>query len=52
MKSVKYLDNDAAALKASIAADEQTRVYLADALKIFGDMEAKTREIVRAGLTA
>ncbi|TFK89194.1 aldolase [Polyporus arcularius HHB13444] len=52
VKSVKYLDNDAAALKASIAADEQTRVYLADALKIFGDMEAKTREIVRAGLTA
>ncbi|RPD70191.1 aldolase [Lentinus tigrinus ALCF2SS1-7] len=52
VKSIKYLDNGAAALKESIASDEQTRVYLADALKVFGDMELKTREIVRAALTA
>ena len=52
VKSVKYLDNGAAALKEAIASDEQTRVYRADALKVFGDMELKTREIVRAALTA
>ena len=50
MKSTDFLENGAAALRESISADAETARKLADALKIFGEMEVKTKELVRAVL--
>ena len=41
-----------AALKEAIAVDAETSRKLADALKIFGEMEEKTKELLRAALKA
>lgn len=48
--STDYLENGAAALRESIASDAETTRKLTDALKIFGEMEAKTKELVRGVL--
>lgn len=50
VKSTDFLENGAAALRESISADAETARKLADALKIFGEMEVKTKELVRAVL--
>ena len=50
VKSVDYLADDAAALKKAIAADAETSRKLADALKIFGEMEEQTRSLFRVAL--
>ena len=47
-----YLENDGADLKEAIAEDAETTRKLADALKIFGEMEVQTKELIRAVLQA
>ena len=50
MKLTNYLENGATALREAIATDAETTRKLTDALKIFGEMETKTKELVRAAL--
>ncbi|EJF66699.1 aldolase [Dichomitus squalens LYAD-421 SS1] len=50
VKATNFLENGGAALREAIAADAETTRKLADALKIFGEMEAKTKELIRAKL--
>ncbi|TBU48333.1 aldolase [Dichomitus squalens] len=50
VKVTNFLENGGAALREAIAADAETTRKLADALKIFGEMEAKTKELIRAKL--
>ncbi|KAI0639407.1 aldolase [Trametes polyzona] len=52
VKAINYLENDAAALKEAFAADAETSRKMGDALRIFGEMEAKTKELLRAALQA
>ena len=50
--TVDYLASGGAALKEAIAADPETSRRLADALKIFGEQEDKTKVLVRGLLSA
>ncbi|KAI0756986.1 hypothetical protein C8Q80DRAFT_70088 [Daedaleopsis nitida] len=50
VKNINFLENNGAALREALSADAETTRKLADALKIFGEMEAKTKELVRAVL--
>ena len=50
VKLTNYLENGATALREAIATDAETTRKLTDALKIFGEMETKTKELVRAAL--
>ena len=52
MKNTDYIANNAAALREAIAADAETTRKLADALKIFGEMETKLKELLRAVLVS
>ncbi|KAI0651857.1 aldolase [Trametes meyenii] len=52
VKSTDYLANDAAALREAFAADGEASRKMADALRIFGEMEEKTKELLRAALRA
>ncbi|KAH9944381.1 aldolase [Epithele typhae] len=52
VKSADYLANGGAALKSAIAADAETSRKLEDALKIFGEQEDKTKDLIRAALMA
>ncbi len=52
MKTTNFLENNGSALREATAADAETTRKLADALKIFGEMEAKTKELIRAVLSA
>ncbi|KAI0825130.1 aldolase [Trametes gibbosa] len=52
VKDINYLENDGAALKEAFAADAETDRRMKDALRIFGEMEAKTKELLRAALQA
>ncbi|RPD82548.1 aldolase [Lentinus tigrinus ALCF2SS1-7] len=52
VKTINYLENNGTALGEAIAADAETTRKLADALKIFGEMEEKTKELIRAALNA
>ncbi|KAF7791855.1 hypothetical protein EIP86_002879 [Pleurotus ostreatoroseus] len=45
-----YLTNGAAAFKEALAADEEASRKLADALKIFGEMEQRTRDLIKVEL--
>lgn len=47
-----FLANDADALRKALAADAEATRKLADALKIFDEMEQKTKELARKELTA
>ena len=47
-----YLVNGAAALKVALEGDGEVSRKLADALKIFAEMEAKTKELIRDKLAA
>ncbi|CDO71567.1 hypothetical protein BN946_scf184911.g37 [Trametes cinnabarina] len=49
---INFLENGAAALREAFAADAETSRKMADALKIFGEMEEKTKELLRAALKA
>ncbi|KAI0778190.1 hypothetical protein BD413DRAFT_507413 [Trametes elegans] len=51
-RSVNYLENGAAALRDAFTADAESSRKMADALKIFGEMETKTKELLRAALQA
>lgn len=46
-----YLASSAAPLREALAVDAESTRKLADALKIFGEMESKLRELVKAELT-
>ncbi|EIM82164.1 aldolase [Stereum hirsutum FP-91666 SS1] len=46
-----YLASSAAPLREALAVDAESTRKLADALKIFGEMESKLREIIKAELT-
>ncbi|RDX55857.1 aldolase [Lentinus brumalis] len=48
VKTTNFLENNGSALREATAADAETTRKLADALKIFGEMEAKTKELIRA----
>ncbi|KAL1951934.1 hypothetical protein VTO73DRAFT_1083 [Trametes versicolor] len=52
VKNVDYLANDAQALKDAFKADAETSRKMADALRIFGEMETKTKDLLRAALQA
>ena len=52
VKNTDYIANNAAALREAIAADAETTRKLADALKIFGEMETKLKELLRAVLVS
>ena len=52
VKTTNYIENNGAALREALAADAETTRKLADALKIFGEMEDKTKELIRAALQA
>lgn len=52
VKNVDYLANDAAALKEAFKKDAETSRKMADALRIFGEMETKTKDLLRAALQA
>ena len=45
-----YLVNGADALKQALAADAESTRKLADALKIFDEMEQKTKELIKKEL--
>lgn len=45
-----YLANGAEALREALAQDAEATRKLADALKIFGEMEEKTKALLRAKL--
>ncbi|KAI9063067.1 aldolase [Trametes sanguinea] len=47
-ENINYLENGAAALREAFAADAEASRKMADALKIFGEMEEKTKELLRA----
>ncbi|KAI0365251.1 aldolase [Pilatotrama ljubarskyi] len=51
-ENINYLENGAAALREAFAADAEASRKMADALRIFGEMEAKTKELLRAALQA
>ncbi|KAI0335268.1 aldolase [Cubamyces sp. BRFM 1775] len=50
--SINYLENGAAALREAFGYDAEASRKMADALKIFGEMEVKTKELLRAALRA
>ncbi|KAF7972457.1 hypothetical protein HWV62_17942 [Athelia sp. TMB] len=50
--AVDYLENGGAALKVALENDGEVSRKLADALKIFAEMEAQTKEIIRDKLMA
>ena len=50
MTAVDYLVDHAEALRKALAADSEATRKLADALKIFGEMEEKTKELIRKEL--
>ncbi|KAF7979300.1 hypothetical protein HWV62_43016 [Athelia sp. TMB] len=50
--TVNYLENGGAALKAALENDGEVSRKLADALKIFAEMEAQTKELIRDKLVA
>ncbi|KAH9898396.1 aldolase [Cubamyces lactineus] len=52
VKSINYLENGAAALREAFGRDAEVSRKMADALKIFGEMEEKTKELLRAALRA
>lgn len=52
VKNVDYLANGAQALKDAFKADAETSRKMADALRIFGEMETKTKDLLRAALQA
>ena len=47
---VDYLANDAAVFKEALAADAEATRKLADALKIFGEMEQRTKDLITVEL--
>ena len=47
-----YLANGAEALREALAQDAEATRKLADALKIFGEMEEKTKALLRAKLSS
>ncbi|KAI0655083.1 hypothetical protein C8Q70DRAFT_442119 [Cubamyces menziesii] len=51
-KNINYLENGAAALREAFAHDAEASRKMADALKIFGEMEEKTKELLRVALRA
>ncbi|KAI0361615.1 aldolase [Trametes cingulata] len=52
VKAINYLENEGAALREAFAADAEASRKMADALRIFGEMEEKTRVLLRAMLQA
>lgn len=52
MVEINFLEDGAHALKTALEADAETTRKLTDALKIFGEMEQKTRDLVRDKIVA
>ena len=52
VEKTDFLANGGDALRVSLAADAEATRKLADALKIFADMELKTKELIRKQLTS
>ncbi|KAI0669894.1 aldolase [Trametes maxima] len=52
VKGTDYLADEGAALRDAFAADAEASRKMADALRIFGEMEGKTKELLRAALRA
>lgn len=51
VEKTDFLANGGDALKESLAADAEATRKLADALKIFAEMELKTKELIRKQLS-